>query len=110
MSAADEPTPDESERLRREDELRRRFARSIFGIISLWLLFIAGLLVYHATGRPSGLSDPVLIAVLGTTTVSVIGLLAIVARYLFPLERPTRRRTRRAPKSRGRPRGRRRLA
>lgn len=64
---------------------------AIFGIVIGWLCAVRQLLVLPATDRPT---DAVLIAALGTTTVNVLGLLYIVARYLFPQQKrgeaPTR--------------------
>lgn len=54
---------------------------AIFAIVGAWLWAVRQLLVLPAVERPT---DAVLIAALGTTTVNVLGLLYIVARYLFP--------------------------
>jgi hypothetical protein len=37
-----------------------------------------------------GLSEPVMLALLGSTTLSVIGIFLIVANYLFPRRAPRR--------------------
>ena len=54
---------------------------AIFTVVIGWLWAVRQLLVLPATERPT---DSVLIAALGTTTINVLGLLYIVARYLFP--------------------------
>lgn len=83
--------------------LRRRFAIVVYRLIRGWFEFVAVILIAHTALRVCGytdLSDGVLIALLGTTTVTVIGLFAVVVRYLFPSEprragrrgRPTPRR------------------
>ena len=64
---------------------------AIFGIVIGWLWAVRQLLVLPATDRPT---DAVLIAALGTTTVNVLGLLYIVARYLFPQQKRAKAPTR----------------
>ena len=54
---------------------------AIFGIVAGWRAVIAVLLLHADSNR----SDAVFVAALGTTTVNVLGLLYIVARYLFPI-------------------------
>ena len=54
---------------------------AIFTVVIGWLWAVRQLLVLPVAERPP---DSVLIAALGTTTVNVLGLLYIVARYLFP--------------------------
>lgn len=81
---------------------RRVYARQIFTLIIGWLSAIllvlllhgfsskpAPLFLFHWLGsqwKVSGfqLSDPVLLALIGGTTASVLGLFAIVAKYFFP--------------------------
>lgn len=78
---------DESERLRLETRLRDRMQRMLFILMIVWLVLMIITLWGHAILRTqghTGLSDNVLIAMLGTTTLNVIGLMAVVARYLFP--------------------------
>lgn len=57
---------------------------AIFAIVVGWLAVVAVLLLNTGISR----SDAVFVAALGTTSVNVLGLLYIVARYLFPI--PTR--------------------
>ncbi|MEZ5032582.1 MAG: hypothetical protein R2787_14420 [Saprospiraceae bacterium] len=58
---------------------RKKYAEYIFILLSIWLLFIL-MIIFK---QPS-LSNEVLIALLTTTTLKVIGLFWLVARYLFP--------------------------
>ncbi len=54
---------------------------AIFAIVVGWLAVVAVLLLNAGISR----SDAVFVAALGTTSVNVLGLLYIVARYLFPI-------------------------
>lgn len=57
---------------------------ALFGLVLVWLLSIGGLLLmvgFHVRGFT--LSDPVVIAYMTTTTVSVIGLFKIAANWFF---------------------------
>jgi hypothetical protein len=70
---------------------RRDYASKLFNLITCWLVFV-GLVLMAASGNvvtpcyTLGLkiSDPVLIALLTTTTFNVLGLFVIVAKGLFP--------------------------
>lgn len=73
-----------NQQLAQDLEMRKGYARCLFLVLCAWLLFIVGLLVFQGFGwYDFSLSDSVLIAALGTTTVNVIGLFVLVARYLF---------------------------
>jgi hypothetical protein len=81
---------------------RRRYALLLFGVILVWLAFIAVVVFLSGAGShpnvrihiwffrihlPTAtfkLSDSVLIALISTTTINVLGLFYIVARWLFP--------------------------
>jgi hypothetical protein len=66
---------------------RRRYAGRIFWIIVFWLAGIFVLLLIQGALSPwrlFSLDDAVLIAAIGGTTVNVIGIFIVVARYLFP--------------------------
>lgn len=81
---------------------RRVYARQIFALIIAWLSAIflvlllqgfssktATLFLFHSLGSQwkmgsFQLSEPVLLALIGGTTASVLGLFAIVAKYFFP--------------------------
>lgn len=64
-------------------EQRLLFGNKVFRLVIVWLVFV-GLTLFFVAIRCFVLSDAVLVALLGTTTVSVVGLLATVALYLFP--------------------------
>lgn len=98
--AADEPTALEQEKLRQakatyEVELggkkqninaRKEYATKIFGLIKVWLGSILALVFLSGIGKAKNLftlSDSVLIALITTTTASVVGLFVIVVNYLF---------------------------
>ncbi len=71
--------------LRQENQLRLRFAFVLFVLVLLWLLAVLGVLIWQGLlTTERRLSDPVLIALLSTTTANVLGLLLAVTRYLFP--------------------------
>lgn len=76
-------------------ELRSNYGRNLFGLLVGWIVVVT-LTVWMAgcSGTVSvadrrfemgfELSDPVLIAMLSTTTINVIGLVWVVANHLFP--------------------------
>lgn len=63
---------------------RKWLAEWVTAVVSLWLFFV--LLIVIKKGSLS-LSDTVLVALLGTTTLNVIGLSAIVLRGHFRIEK-----------------------
>lgn len=68
---------------KQDREQRKQFSIWILGIVCVYLLIV--LVLLYLTGFSlTILSDTVLVALLTTTTANVIGLLVIVARYLFP--------------------------
>lgn len=88
--------------IKADTKARKKYARKIFRLIKWWLIGIGALIVlqgflgkreisiaFHWFGSPwrssihFELSDSVLLALIGGTTASVIGLFAIVANYLF---------------------------
>ena len=78
---------------RQNIKARKRYANKLFRLIKCWLYFVATLIFIVAvdvSGLPIAFSlpEPVLIAVLTTTTVNVIGLFVFVVRYLFPKTTP----------------------
>lgn len=62
---------------------RKIYAALIFIIMTIWLIFVLVIFVLIGNGYLF-YSDNVVIAFLTTTTVNVIGIFLIVARYLFP--------------------------
>jgi hypothetical protein len=67
---------------------RRRYALWLFGLSVIWLIVILAFLLFAAIksmfGIDFALSDTVLVALITTTTINVLGLFYIVARWLFP--------------------------
>ncbi len=84
LKRKDELLEQEVSRLWWDKYTRLASCAAIFGIVIGWLWAVRQLLVLPAAERPT---DAVLIAALGTTTVNVLGLLYIVARYLFPQQK-----------------------
>jgi hypothetical protein len=63
-------------------ELKKLICRWVKWVVSIYLIFIAGII-----GRityEKGLSDPVLIALLTTTTINILGLPLMIILSLFP--------------------------
>ncbi len=69
-------------------EARKKYAHRIFIITSGWLISVVGILLL-AGFRKIVLSDAILIALLGTTTVNVLGFFVIVIQYLFNKDKST---------------------
>jgi hypothetical protein len=67
---------------------RRRYADGLWKMVVIWLLGITAFLLldgfWSAYNNKPFLSDAVILALIGGTTASVLGLFAIVANYLFP--------------------------
>jgi uncharacterized membrane protein YhdT len=77
--------------LRQDLEERKRYAVLIFRLVVGWLIFVALVILLQGFLGPHRwfqVSDPVLLAMFGTTTVNVIGTLFVVANYLFPNKPP----------------------
>jgi len=71
---------------RQDIEARKEYANKIFILISVWLGCMIVITLLAGFGSKCGwfkMADSVLIALITTTTASVIGLFAIVANYLF---------------------------
>ena len=66
-------------------EQRKKYAPALFWVLVTWLAIVIAILASQAW-KACGfwLSDPVLIALLGTSTVNVVGLFYVVAKFLFP--------------------------
>ena len=71
-----------------DNEGRREFSRSIFAVTVVWMLLVM-MVVFQCAGGRWHLSDSVLIALITTTTATVIGVFVIVANYLFNKEKST---------------------
>ena len=64
---------------------RRWLVPSLFALTVAWLVFV-GCIVLREEMVHNRLSDAVLIALLGTATANVLGLLVIVLKSIFPLD------------------------
>jgi len=64
---------------------RRWLVPSLFAVTVVWLVFV-GCIVLHEELQHGRLSDAVIIALLGTATANVLGLLIIVLKSIFPLD------------------------
>lgn len=65
-------------------DMRKRYAEHIFTFVSLYMFGVFFILVLSGSPSSFKMSDTVLVTLLGTTTANVIGVLVIVAKYLFP--------------------------
>lgn len=82
----------ENERLKAEIEdlvqdrdQRKTYANRLFWLVAVWLVVIGLIVLLHGFSHvPFTLSGTVLTTLIGSTTVSVLGLFAIVVNYLFP--------------------------
>ncbi len=73
--------------LQKLDQTRDQYVLKLFRLIVSWLVIVVVFVALAATsGNYFKLSDSVLIAFITSTTVSVLGLFVIVARWLFPSE------------------------
>lgn len=76
---------DESGRLTELHNTRKQYVGRLFWLITAWLAVVIALVVLSATLKNIfTLADGVLIAFITSTTVSVIALFVIVAKWLFP--------------------------
>lgn len=64
---------------------RRWLVPSLFALTVAWLVFV-GCIILREELHHGQLSDAVLIALLGTATANVLGLLVIVLKSIFPLD------------------------
>lgn len=64
---------------------RRWLVPSLFALTVAWLIFV-GYIILREEMQHGRLSDGVLIALLGTATANVLGLLVIVLKSIFPLK------------------------
>lgn len=62
---------------------RKKFAKWIFITVVGWLFCILGVIICTGLGCLK-ISDPVSLALIGSTTVNIIALFVIIAKYLFP--------------------------
>jgi hypothetical protein len=64
---------------------RKKYARLFFYLSCAWLVAIVAIILLQGC-RPFSfkLSDSIVLAMIGSTTANVLGILFIVAKYLFP--------------------------
>ena len=74
---------DENEHWKKIYELRAQYIPYLFFMVVGWLIFAAATVIF-AGMRLLITSDPVLIALVTTTTATVLGIFIIVAKWLFP--------------------------
>lgn len=81
--------------LRQDTAERKKYAGRFFYLSCAWISIITVILLLQGFGAfwsgkfPFKLSEPVVLATIGSTTVNVLGILYIVANYLFPKRAPT---------------------
>ncbi|MGA2147987.1 MAG: hypothetical protein ABSH49_23825 [Bryobacteraceae bacterium] len=72
---------------------RKKYAQLFFYLSCAWLVAIVAILMLQGFGSqgfgsfwktPFKLSDSIVLAMIGSTTANVLGILYIVAKYLFP--------------------------
>lgn len=68
--------------LKQDIEARKRYSNKIFTLVSFWLVAI--LLIVALNSLCFHLTDTVILALIGGTTINVLGLFLVVANYLFP--------------------------
>lgn len=71
-----------------DNEGRKEFSRNIFTVTVMWMFLVLMIVIQCANGKWH-LSDSVLIALVTTTTATVIGIFIIVANYLFNRDKST---------------------
>lgn len=74
---------DESDHRKTIYDLRKKYIPKLFWMVVVWLIFVSLIVVFTALGCLQ-LSDAVLIALITTTTATVLGIFVIVAKWLFP--------------------------
>ena len=62
---------------------RKKFAKWIFWMVVGWLVVILGIIICTGRGLLQ-LSDAVVLALIGSTTVNITAFFVIVTKYLFP--------------------------
>lgn len=74
---------DENEHWKKIYELRAQYIPYLFFMVVGWLIFAAATVILTGVGLLT-ISDAVLIALVTTTTATVLGIFIIVAKWLFP--------------------------
>ena len=65
-------------------DMRKDFATKTYNLVCIYLVVVFFVVFLSCCPAEFYMSDGVLITLLGTTTINVIGLFAIVMNYLFP--------------------------
>ncbi|HVG17232.1 MAG TPA: hypothetical protein VM935_19825 [Chitinophagaceae bacterium] len=78
----------EADKMVQDNEGRRKFSWAIFIVMMVWMFMVLLVVIQCAKGKWA-LSDSVLIALITTTTATVIGIFIIVANYLFNRDKST---------------------
>ena len=74
-----------SEKDKEQDiDMRREYADKTYLFVCVYMCFVFLIIFLACSPSSFQMSDGVLMTLLGTTTVNVIGLFAIVMNYLFP--------------------------
>jgi hypothetical protein len=90
QSLENEKLKEEVRGLQQDTAERKKYAQLFFGLSVVWIAIITLILLLEGFGSfwfgrmLFKLSDPVMLAVIGSTTVNVLGILYVVANYLFP--------------------------
>lgn len=66
---------------------RKRYALYIFLMVATWLVAILAIIIFVGLNKLK-ISDPVLMALIGATTLNVMTFFVIVTKYLFPSNNP----------------------
>jgi hypothetical protein len=75
----------ENEGIAQDISERKKYATYFFVLSCAWLVLVASLLLLQGFVLAHfHLDDPVILAAIGATTVNVLGILYVVANYLFP--------------------------
>ena len=80
--------------LRQDTAERKRYASRFYYLSCAWIVIITLILLLQGFGSfwfgkcPFKLSEAVVLAVIGSTTANVLGILFVVANYLFPKKGP----------------------
>lgn len=83
QSLEDERFQDETDHWKDIYELRKEYIPKLFLMVVCWLIFV-GMCIFAVGAGIFRLSDAVTIALVTTTTATVIGIFLIVAKWLFP--------------------------
>lgn len=79
---------EETAGIKQDRDERKVYAGKTFNLLCVYMVCVGILLLMSGYSEPENakfhLSDPVLIAILGTTTTNVLGIFYFVANYLFP--------------------------